>query len=119
MDAISRDDEFIIFGDGEQTRDFVYVLDVVQAMILSMENGVSGVFNVGTGMSVSINQLARTIMDISGKNVGIRYLDAREGEVRHSCADISKIMKELGYKPRYSLKEGISETYSWWIEKQG
>lgn len=114
MDAISGDDEFTIFGDGEQTRDFVYVLDVVQAMILSMEKGVSGVFNVGTGMSVSINQLARTVMEVSGKDVGIRYLGAREGEVRHSCADISKISEGLGYKPRYSLKEGISDTYSWW-----
>ncbi|WP_181391369.1 GDP-mannose 4,6-dehydratase [Methanospirillum stamsii] len=119
MDAISRDDEFTIFGDGEQTRDFVYVLDVVQALILSMEKSVSGVFNVGTGLSVSINQLARTIMDISGKNEGIRYLGAREGEVRHSCADISKISEGLGYKPKYSLKEGINEIFQWWIEKQG
>lgn len=113
MDAISRDDEFIIFGDGEQTRDFVYVLDVVQALILSMEKSVSGVFNVGTGTSVSINKLAMTIMEVSGKKVGIRYLDAREGEVRHSCADISKISEALGYKPRYSLKEGVRKTYSW------
>jgi len=119
MDVITGNDEFIIFGDGEQTRDFVYVLDVVQALILSMEKSVSGVFNVGTGSSVSINQLAETIMEISGKNVGIRYLDAREGEVRHSCADISKISEELGYKPKYSLKEGISNTYSWLIKKQG
>ncbi|NLV26198.1 MAG: NAD-dependent epimerase/dehydratase family protein [Methanomicrobiales archaeon] len=116
MDAISRDDEFTIFGDGEQTRDFVYVLDVVQALILSMEKSVSGVFNVGTGSSVSINQLARTIMEVSGKNVGIRYLDAREGEVRHSCSDISKICHDMGYMPKYSLREGISETYSWWRE---
>ena len=119
MDAISRDDEFTIFGDGEQTRDFVYVLDVVQALILSMEKSVSGVFNVGTGTSVSINHLARTIMEVSGKKVGIRYLDARDGEVRHSCADISKISEGLGYKPGYSLIEGLSETYSWWIEKRG
>ena len=55
--------------------------------------------------SVSINKLAMTIMEVSGKKVGIRYLDAREGEVRHSC-DISKISEALGYKPRYSLKEG-------------
>jgi len=119
MDAISRDDEFTIFGDGEQTRDFVYVLDVVQALILSMEKNVSGVFNVGTGTSVSINDLARTIMEVSGKKVGIRYFSARKGEVRHSCADISKISEGLGYKPKYSLKEGINETYSWWIEKHG
>ncbi len=119
MDAISHDDEFTIFGDGEQTRDFVYVLDVIQALILSMEKSVSGVFNVGTGVNVSINQLARTIMEVSGKKVGIRYLGAREGEVRHSCADISKISELLGYKPGYSLNEGIRDTYSWWIEKQG
>lgn len=119
MDVITGNDKFIIFGDGEQTRDFVYVLDVVQALILSMEKSVSGVFNVGTGSSVSINHLAMTIMEVSGKNVGIRYLDAREGEVRHSCADISKIVEELGYKPKYSLQEGISNTYSWLIKKQG
>lgn len=117
MDAITRNESFTIFGDGEQTRDFVYVLDVVQALILSMEMNVSGVFNVGTGMSVSINQLARTIMEVSGKDVGIRYLDAREGEVRHSCADISKISEGLGYKPRYSIYQGLSETFAWWTNE--
>lgn len=115
MDAVTHGSDITIFGDGEQTRDFVYVQDVVQALILSMDKNVNGIFNVGTGSSVSINQLAQGVMQVSGKNVDIRYMDAREGEVRHSCADISKIRQDLGYEPRYSLKDGLEETFDWWI----
>ena len=117
MDALARNDYLTIFGDGEQTRDFVYVQDVVQALLLAMEQNVSGVFNVGTGCSVSINQLARVMMQVAGKEGMIRHLDARQGEVRHSCSDITKISNEMGYRPGYSLHEGITETYKWWMKK--
>lgn len=119
LDAVSHDNHMIIFGDGEQTRDFVYVLDVVQALILSMEKEVQGVYNVGTGVSTSINRLAEIILEIAGKKIDIEYCDPREGEVRHSCADIIKISHEAGYEPKYSLKNGLTETYKWYMKRKG
>jgi len=116
LDAITHSSNFTIFGDGEQTRDFVYVKDVVQALILSMDSNVSGVYNVGTGISSSINQLARIIMQVAGKEVDIHYKEPREGEVRYSCADISKAKADLGFEPQYSLKDGLNETYGWWLK---
>jgi len=115
MDAVTHGSDITIFGDGEQTRDFVYVQDVVQALFLSMEKNVSGIFNVGTGVSSSINQLAQSVMQIARKEMDITYLDPREGEVRHSCADITNIREGMGYEPRYSLKDGLEETFHWWI----
>jgi UDP-glucose 4-epimerase len=114
LDAVVNGASCIIFGDGEQTRDFVYVKDVVSALLLSMDANVSGVFNVGTGISSSILRVAGEIIQIAGSDVEILHMAAREGEVRHSRADISKARKELGYAPRYSLEEGLQETYLWW-----
>lgn len=116
LDAAVHGNRCIIFGDGEQTRDFVYVLDVVQALLLSMDTDVHGVFNIGTGVSSSINQLARLIIGIAGKESDIMYQQAREGEVRHSCADISKAREYIGFDPRYSLEDGLTETYQWWVK---
>lgn len=103
LDAVVYGKSCNIFGDGEQTRDFVFVLDVVHVLLLSMDQDVQGVFNVGTGVSSSINVLVRDIIQIAGKDVEIAYLEARKGEVRHSCADISKIHKKMGYNLYYSL----------------
>ena len=114
LDSVVHGDPCTIFGDGEQTRDFVYVLDVVQALTLSMDKNVHGVFNVGTGETTSINELAEGIIRISGKAVKIFHREAREGEVRHSCADISKVRTELGFNPEYALADGLRETFRWW-----
>jgi len=100
----------IIFGDGEQTRDFTYVSDVVQANLSAMEkvDSAGDVFNIGTGSSVSINSLARTIYEIhSGRGIAVERRSPRPGDVRYSRADISKARKVLGYSPRVSLREGL------------
>jgi UDP-glucose 4-epimerase len=116
LDAITHGSNIVVFGDGEQTRDFVYVLDVVQALFLSMDEPIHGVLNVGTGISSSINQLARNVINLGDLNVEVVHKEKREGEVRHSCADITKIQKELGYNPVYSLEKGLIETYRWWLK---
>lgn len=113
LDALFQEKYFTIYGDGEQTRDFVYVNDVVQALLLSMDTDVTGVYNVGTGVNLSINELAQTLFQIGGRKVDIRYQEARSGEVRHSCADITKSRNELGYNPAYNLEKGLAETYLW------
>ena len=99
----------IIFGDGNQTRDFTFVKDVVEANILAAEANVTGVFNIGTGKSISINDLATMIMDVTGVRLAPVYEPERSGDIRHSLADIAKA-SAMGYRPKHSLREGINET---------
>ena len=103
----------IIFGDGNQTRDFTFVKDVVKANILAMEKNVEGVFNIATGKRVSINELANLIMEITGVKLEPIYDKPRPGDVRHSLADISLAMEKLGYKPEYDLRRGLEVTIRW------
>lgn len=102
----------IIFGDGEQTRDFTYVKDAVKATILAAETKVTGVYNVGSGNRVTINELAKLILSLIGSDLQPILQEPRPGDIRHSLADISK-MKALGYNPNYSLRDGLKETISY------
>ncbi|MFC1947607.1 SDR family oxidoreductase [Chloroflexota bacterium] len=97
----------IIFGDGEQTRDFTYVSDVVQAMILAAENDVTGIYNVSRGESITINDLADTIIRLIGTDIRPEYREPRQGDIVHSYADVTKA-KAFGFNPRYTLEEGLS-----------
>jgi UDP-glucose 4-epimerase len=99
----------VIYGDGSQTRDFVNVRDVVEAVLASMKSGdVEGeVFNVGSGKPTSINELAKTILELAGVDLEIRYEKLRAGDIKDSYADISKAKKFLGYEPKVSLRDGL------------
>ena len=102
----------VICGDGKQTRDFVYIQDIVEANMLAMrsKNAVGEVFNIGTGTNISINQLAEVLKDITNKrDIKNIHTDPRPGDVRHGYADISKAKKILGYNPKFSIKEGLAE----------
>jgi len=99
----------IIFGDGEQTRDFTFIRDVVDANILFAESNACGVFNIGKGSNISINDLARLVINIVGKNLEPVYQDPRPGDIKHSLADIAKA-KACGYNPKYTLERGLKET---------
>jgi UDP-glucose 4-epimerase len=101
----------IIFGDGEQTRDFVFVSDVVRANILAAESDATGIFNIGQGQSTTINEIAELITRIMNKDPGVIYEEARVGDIRHSLADISKAGL-FGYQPQYNLEQGLRETIS-------
>lgn len=107
----ARNDELLtVFGDGEQTRDFVHVDDVVRANVLAATNDAAGeAYNVGTGRRVTINDLADMIVQYSESNATIVHDDPRDGDIRHSCADISKISEQLGYEPTIPLEGGIRE----------
>jgi len=100
----------VIFGDGEQTRDFTFVKDATEANILAAESGATGIFNIGRSESVTINQLAQLTIRLIGKE-GIEpvHKEPRPGDVRHSLADISKA-RTFGYNPKYSLEKGLRET---------
>ncbi len=99
----------VIYGDGTQTRDFVYVKDIVAANLLAAEGAGSGVFNIGSGRATTVNELAAVIIRLTGKDVAPVYEPARPGDILHSLADISR-SATLGYRPRYSLEEGLRET---------
>ena len=99
----------LIFGDGEQTRDFTYVRDAVRANLISAESEASGVFNVGTGGRVSLNRLAELIIGLTGNNIAPIHGEPRPGDIQHSLADISRL-SAFGYKPEHTLEAGLKET---------
>lgn len=104
-----------IYGDGEQTRDFVHVSDVAQANFLGATcPNVGGTYNIGSGQSITINQLAMMMNEIGDqKPVPIQYTNARKGEVKHSLADIQKAKKVLGYLPSSDLESGLKDYFEW------
>jgi nucleoside-diphosphate-sugar epimerase len=106
----------IVFGDGEQTRDFIYVADVVEANMLALKNKNSAgeAFNIGTSISVSVNQVAETLKEITGKkDLKNVYAPPRPADGRHGYADISKAERILGFHPKVSIKEGLTELVDW------
>lgn len=105
-----RKEKCIIFGDGKQTRDFIYIDDVIRANISFMKKELTGIFNVGTEIETSVNEIFDLIKkNIDGKAEKI-YKKEKEGEVKRSCLSIKKIKKYLGWKPEISLEEGIKKT---------
>ena len=106
---VSEGKPLIIFDDGEQTRDFVFVSDVVQANVLAAESNASGVFNIGQGRRLTINELAKLIIHIMNKDIETIHQGARMGDIKHSLADISKA-KGFGYEPKYDLERGLRES---------
>lgn len=96
-----------IFGDGNQYRDFVHVKDVVKAARLSLEH--EGIFNIGCGEKVTINQLAEKILSLSKKDLKIVFRKKREGDIQESVANIKKARKVLGWKPTVGLDEGLMD----------
>ena len=105
-----------IYGDGEQTRDFTYVANVVDGVLRACEaNGASGeVINVATAGRISLNDLFRTMRDIIGAQVEPTYVESRAGDVRDSQADISKAKRILGYVPTVALEQGLRQTIAWY-----
>ncbi len=106
-----------IYGDGEQTRDFTYIKNVVNANILAAKasNPLNGeVMNVACGKRISLNQLVEMLNSIIGKNIEPVYEDERAGDIKHSLADISKAKRLINYSPTYDIDEGLKETVRWY-----
>jgi nucleoside-diphosphate-sugar epimerase len=106
----------IIYGDGKQTRDFVYVDDVVEATILALdcEKAAGKIVNIGTGKATSLNQFSRTFMKLMRcSNIKPKYVAPRAGDIRHSLADITKAKEILGYRPKVSLEQGLKRFIEW------
>ncbi len=110
IDKAAKGETIAIFGDGEQTRDFIYVKDIVAANVfLAMNDTPPGFFNVAYGGRLTINDLARKIIELTGSSSKIEYAEERAGDVRHSMASVEKIMA-TGFRPTSSFDEGLEET---------
>jgi UDP-glucose 4-epimerase len=115
--AVQTGERPIIYGDGEQSRDFTYIANVVDANLRAAESsaGIGTTINIGNGKSVTINELLRALKELSGNsNVTAEYREARPGDVRHSLADLSLATSVLGYAPQVGLEEGLRLTLEWW-----
>jgi UDP-glucose 4-epimerase len=102
-----------IYGDGEQTRDFVYVDDVVHAFVMSMDRGDGRRYNIGTGEQTSVNELFAEVAQVTGYAGRAEHAEPRTGELRHIALDTRLAAAELGWKPWTTLREGLVETVEW------
>jgi nucleoside-diphosphate-sugar epimerase len=120
VSALLRNEPPTIFGDGEQSRDFTYIDNVVHANLLACtaKNAEGGVYNIACGASVTLNQLYEGLQMILGKSVPVKYAAARIGDVKHSLADISKAEEVLGYKVLVPFDKGLEKTARWFTENQ-
>ena len=110
IDKAVRGDDITVFGDGGQTRDFIYVKDIVGALVFAAEtSGVTGVFNAGYGGQITINELADKIIGAAGSSSRVLHAAERPGDVRHSRASADKL-RDAGWSPRHSLEEGLVAT---------
>ena len=116
ISALLKDESPVIYGDGEQSRDFTFVEDVVKANLKAAETvkGIGQVMNVANGERITLNQLLAQLKELTGKPDAVAdYREPRAGDVRHSLADISRARAQLGYQPRVTLEQGIPELISW------
>jgi UDP-glucose 4-epimerase len=111
----------VLHGDGQQSRDFTFVEDVVQANLLAAEApGVSGrVYNVACGRRTTLLELVAHLNELLGTRIAPTHADPRPGDVRHSQADISRAVADLGYKPTTDVRRGLARCLEWWRQREG
>ena len=121
ISALLGNERPVIFGDGEQSRDFTFIDNVVQANLsaATTTKGIGQVMNIANGQRVTLNQLLAEIKDLTGKReVQADYQESRVGDVRHSLADISRAIEFLNFKPQVGLREGLKQTIDWWKQSR-
>lgn len=111
--------EFVIWGDGKQTRSFLYIDDCIDGVLKLMESNYLKPVNIGSDRLVTIDELAQIVIDISGKNITIKHDLSRPQGVRGRNADITLVRKEVGWEPKVSLEEGMRRTYDWATVRMG
>jgi UDP-glucose 4-epimerase len=113
--AVANED-ITVFGDGEQTRDFIYVKDIVEANVFMAMSDFTGVYNIAYGKKITINDLVKKIVDVTGSQSKVVYKPERAGDVKHSMAGVEKL-QSTGFKPRYTFEEGMEKTISFFQQK--
>jgi UDP-N-acetylglucosamine/UDP-N-acetyl-alpha-D-glucosaminouronate 4-epimerase len=121
MLAVLKGEPLVIYGDGEQSRDFTYIDNIVDETLRACEaSGASGkVFNGGTGARITLNQVVKLLEKITGKKIQAKYDPPRDGDIRDSQADISLARKILGYEPRVLFEDGLQRTWQWYKAAYG
>ena len=109
LGRVKNREPLTIFGNGEQTRDFIHVFDVSRAVLNVVDKRAEGVFNIATGKPTSINELARKMLHLANMENMPEYMPARIGDIEHSYANIGKAVKELDWQPAVELEEGLRE----------
>ena len=119
LGRIINNKDLIIFGDGEQSRDFTYINDVIQANLLATEHMASGeIINIGAGSPIKLTDLANLVLKITNKiDLKIVYTDPRPGDIVHSYADISKAKKLIRFQPEFNQEQGLRDYFTWFSEK--
>ncbi len=103
-----------VYGDGEQSRDFTHVTDIVEANWLGFEKALPGeVFNIGGGSRITLNEVIEIIKEIVGRELEVQYQSVQKGDVRHTFADMTKAKEKLGYKPKVAIHDGLQTEYEW------
>jgi UDP-glucose 4-epimerase len=108
-----RGERLVIYGDGRQTRDFVYVSDVVDAFLAAADHRIPGTWNIGTGVEVSVLDLAAIICEISGRPFNPEFAPSRAGELERSAVSAELARRVLGWRPVITLAEGVRAAYRW------
>lgn len=117
IDALMRGEKPVIYGDGEQSRDFTYIANVVNANInaSSTSKGIGEVINAANGERITLNELLNVLKKITDKNeASVEYLPERQGDVKHSQADNNLAINYLGYEKLFDLEDGLKQTIEWW-----
>lgn len=107
-DRIARGKPLVVYGDGKQTRDFIYVGDVAMANIAALQGLIDGVCNVGTGQQITLLKLIDILSDLSGQSCQVDFAPPRDGDIRHSCAVVDKMRSELGVSAETTIESGLA-----------
>ncbi len=114
--AVANED-ITVFGDGEQTRDFIYVKDIVEANVFMAMNDFTGVYNIAYGQKITINDLVKQIIEVTGSQSKVVYLPERPGDVKHSMAGVEKL-QSTGFVPKHTFAEGMEKTISFFQNRK-
>lgn len=113
LSKVINNEPIEVWGDGEVIRDYLYVTDLIDACEGALNKELSGIFNIGSGVGYSVNQIIKLIEEITSKKIEVRYSESREVDLKKVVLDIRKAKKEFGWKPKFSINEGLKEHYKW------
>lgn len=119
VDRLLQGQQTVIFGDGEQTRDFIYVKDIVSANLAAVERGSKGIYNIGWNKQTSVNELLKLMSELCGKPFAPQYMPQRVGDILHSRLDNAAAKEQLGWEPLFTLRSGLSETMEYYASLYG
>ena len=117
VDKLLKGEKPVIYGDGEQTRDFIYVEDVAAANVAALHRGDNEVLNISTGVPTSVNELLRVLNELNETDILPEYHPERPGDIRHSYLKNDKALQMLGWQPKVSLREGLAKTLDYYRNK--